>query len=84
MRALGAGVEQEERCGVSTLNTLYSWPPLLTLTRRGHYGRALEDAISSHHSQWPTAWKGINPIHGGKNFNNMSAEERVRVALSSI
>ncbi|EXJ63165.1 hypothetical protein A1O7_03610 [Cladophialophora yegresii CBS 114405] len=44
---------------------------------RGHYGRALEDAISAHHNQWPTEWKGHNPLHGGKNFNNMSAEERL-------
>lgn len=47
--------------------------------RRGHYGRALEDAISTNHNQWPSVWKGANPLHGGKNFNNMTPEERVRV-----
>ncbi|KAK7888208.1 hypothetical protein LTR67_009085 [Exophiala xenobiotica] len=47
---------------------------------RGHYGRALEDAISSNHHQWITAWKGSNPIHGGKNFNNnMTPEERLNL-----
>ncbi|KAJ9612354.1 hypothetical protein H2200_003951 [Cladophialophora chaetospira] len=44
---------------------------------RGHYGRALEDAMSTHHNQWPAAWKGVNPLHGGKTFNNMTAEERL-------
>ncbi|KIV91122.1 hypothetical protein PV10_05699 [Exophiala mesophila] len=44
---------------------------------RGHYGRALEDAVSSNHHQWLTAWKGVSPIQGGKTFNSMSPEERL-------
>lgn len=46
---------------------------------RGHYGRALEEAIQTHSSQWPAAWKGANPLHaaGPGSFNNMSAEQRL-------
>ncbi|KIW17078.1 hypothetical protein PV08_04269 [Exophiala spinifera] len=51
---------------------------------RGHYGRALEDAISSNHHQWPTVWKGINPIHGGKNFRNMTPEERLNLLKALV
>ena len=45
--------------------------------RKGHYGRALEDAIHSHAGQWPVAWKGRNPLLGGRSFNNMTPEQRV-------
>ncbi|EXJ75570.1 uncharacterized protein A1O5_00076 [Cladophialophora psammophila CBS 110553] len=51
---------------------------------RGHYGRALDDAISANHSQWPMEWKGVNPLHGGKNFNNMSPEERLSLLKALI
>ena len=46
---------------------------------RGHYGRALEEAIQTHSSQWPAAWKGANPLHaaGPGSFNNMDAEQRL-------
>jgi hypothetical protein len=46
---------------------------------RGHYGRALEEAIQTHSSQWPAAWKGANPLHaaGPGSFNNMNAEQRL-------
>jgi len=44
---------------------------------RGHYGRALEDAVSEFKSQWPTEWDGKNPVSGEKSFNTMSAEDRV-------
>jgi hypothetical protein len=50
---------------------------LIRDSRRGHYGRALEDAISSNQNQWPMAWNGTNPLHGGKNFNNMTPEGRL-------
>ena len=50
--------------------------------RRGHYGRALEDSISANQNQWPAVWQGKNPLHGGKNFKNMTAEERVSVLAS--
>ena len=45
--------------------------------RRGHYGRALEDALSANKTQWPTAWKGVNPLAGERSFNGMSPEERL-------
>ncbi|KAL8939642.1 MAG: hypothetical protein Q9216_003250 [Gyalolechia sp. 2 TL-2023] len=43
---------------------------------KGHYQRALEEAVQSHTSQWPLKWEGRNPLHGGGNFNNMSPEQR--------
>ena len=45
--------------------------------RRGHFQRALEEAIQTHHSQWPLVWQSKNPLHGGGSFNNMSPEQRV-------
>lgn len=51
--------------------------------RAGHYGRALEDAISSHKNQWPSKWEGKNPLSGGKTFNSMDPTERVRMAFSA-
>ncbi|KIX10533.1 uncharacterized protein Z518_01616 [Rhinocladiella mackenziei CBS 650.93] len=51
---------------------------------RGHYGRALEDAISANQNQWPSVWKGVNPIHGGKNFNNMTPEERLNLLRALV
>lgn len=45
--------------------------------RRGHFGRALEEAIQSHSSQWPPAWNSKNPLHGGGNFANMTPVQRV-------
>ncbi len=51
--------------------------------RKGHYTRALEEAIQTHNSQWPTAWQGKNPLHGGGSFNKMTPEERVRVTFNS-
>ncbi|RMZ86162.1 hypothetical protein DV737_g228, partial [Chaetothyriales sp. CBS 132003] len=44
---------------------------------RGHYGRALEEAIASNHNQWPTAWKGVNPLQGGASFSTMTPDERL-------
>jgi len=44
---------------------------------RGHYGRALEDAVSEFKTQWPREWEGKNPVSGDKSFNTMNAEERV-------
>ncbi len=46
--------------------------------RPGHYGRALEDALSTHRNQWPSKWEGKNPLAGGKTFNTMDPTERVR------
>ena len=46
---------------------------------RGHYGRALEEAVSEYKSrkEWPTSWQGVNPMSGSKSFNGMTPEERV-------
>ncbi|TPX23492.1 hypothetical protein DIZ76_012824 [Coccidioides immitis] len=44
---------------------------------RGHYQRALEEAVQTHYSQWPKAWEGKNPLHGGRTFATMSPEERL-------
>jgi len=46
--------------------------------RRGHHGRALEEAIASQKAQWPRSWNGANPLSGSRNFHTMSAVERVR------
>ncbi|ROT38499.1 hypothetical protein SODALDRAFT_333094 [Sodiomyces alkalinus F11] len=43
----------------------------------GHYMRALEDAISSHKSQWPRAWDGKSPLSGGASFHSMVNTERL-------
>ncbi|KAI4639005.1 hypothetical protein J4E93_009494 [Alternaria ventricosa] len=48
---------------------------------KGHYGRALEEAIQTQKSQWPTKWTG-NPLSGGRNFNTMTAEERITLLHS--
>lgn len=47
--------------------------------RRGHFGRALEEAVQTHASQWPSPWNGKNPLHGGGNFAKMGPTERVSV-----
>ncbi|KAF1936016.1 hypothetical protein EJ02DRAFT_448282 [Clathrospora elynae] len=48
---------------------------------KGHYGRALEEAIQSQRSQWPSEWTG-NPLSGGRNFNSMMATERITLLHS--
>lgn len=48
-------------------------------SRKGHYQRALEEAVQTHNSQWPLAWEGKNPLHGGRTFITMNPEERVRL-----
>ena len=45
--------------------------------RRGHFHRALEEAVHAHSNQWPTLWQGKNPLHGANNFTKMSPVERV-------
>lgn len=50
---------------------------LLIRRRRGHYNRALEDAISANKNQWPAFWAGENPLRGERSFNNMTAVQRV-------
>ncbi|USP78642.1 hypothetical protein yc1106_05916 [Curvularia clavata] len=48
---------------------------------KGHYGRALEEAIQTQKSQWPTKWAS-NPLSGGRSFNTMTAEERITLLHS--
>ncbi|KAK5077249.1 hypothetical protein LTR64_005272 [Lithohypha guttulata] len=51
---------------------------------KGHYGRALEDAVSEYKSQWPREWNGQNPVSGSKGFQTMTAEERLVLLRSLI
>ncbi|KAI1907010.1 hypothetical protein LOZ61_006373 [Ophidiomyces ophidiicola] len=44
---------------------------------RGHYQRALEEAVQTHQTQWPKSWAGKNPLQGGRSFANMPPEERL-------
>ena len=75
------GVSQAERVGDEVERLLCALLGICLNRKkdveRGHYGRALEDAVSSFQNQWPLEWKGVNPLHGGRNFNNMTPEERL-------
>ncbi|KAL9612431.1 MAG: hypothetical protein Q9167_002979 [Letrouitia subvulpina] len=51
---------------------------------RGHYQRALEEAVQTHASQWPLKWQSKNPLHGGGNFNNMNPAERLTLLTTLI
>ncbi|KAL8823418.1 MAG: hypothetical protein Q9191_005879 [Dirinaria sp. TL-2023a] len=51
---------------------------------KGHYQRALEEALQTHAAQWPSAWQGKNPLHGGGNFNNMSPAERLTLLKALV
>ncbi|KAF7596313.1 hypothetical protein BBP40_002457 [Aspergillus hancockii] len=51
---------------------------------RLHYTRPLEEAIQTHATQWPKAWQGKNPLHGGGTFTGMSPEERLQLLKSLI
>jgi hypothetical protein len=62
----------------SRLEKQHTWLITISFHRNGHYGRALEEAIQTNKGQWPSAWKGINPLHGGRSFNGMDSAERVR------
>ncbi|KAF1351646.1 hypothetical protein EJ07DRAFT_33350, partial [Lizonia empirigonia] len=44
---------------------------------KGHYGRALEEAIQTQKSQWPVKWNYINPLSSGRSFNTMAPTERI-------
>ncbi|KND95026.1 hypothetical protein TOPH_00468 [Tolypocladium ophioglossoides CBS 100239] len=52
--------------------------------KQRHYGRALEDAIASHKSQWPSAWEDKNPLSGGASFNAMTPTERLTLLRTLI
>ncbi|MCJ1266374.1 hypothetical protein MMC22_006258 [Lobaria immixta] len=51
---------------------------------RGHFQRALEEAVQTHTSQWPSIWNGKNPLHGGGNFGKMSAAERLALLKALV
>ncbi|RAH44761.1 uncharacterized protein BO95DRAFT_483043 [Aspergillus brunneoviolaceus CBS 621.78] len=51
---------------------------------RNHYTRPLEEAIQTHAPQWPRAWQGKNPLHGGNNFTTMKPEERLLLLKTLI
>ncbi|KAI9894444.1 MAG: hypothetical protein M1814_003202 [Vezdaea aestivalis] len=44
---------------------------------RGHFHRAIEEALSTQKPQWPFSWKGISPLAGAKTFATMSPSERL-------
>lgn len=53
----------------------------LTGGRAGHHGRALEEALQTHKTQWPLRWAGKNPLAGGRDFDTMTPEERVSACV---
>ncbi|KAI1155065.1 hypothetical protein F4825DRAFT_447966 [Nemania diffusa] len=50
----------------------------------GHYNRALEDAISSHKSQWARDWEDKSPLAGGKTFTAMNPTERLTLLRTLV
>ncbi|KAI9677464.1 MAG: hypothetical protein M1817_006418 [Caeruleum heppii] len=51
---------------------------------RGHFQRALEEAVLANTVQWPSAWEGRNPLHGGNNFTSMSPTKRLDLMRALI
>ncbi|KAF2176784.1 hypothetical protein K469DRAFT_606039 [Zopfia rhizophila CBS 207.26] len=51
---------------------------------KGHYGRALEEAIQTQKHQWPRTWNGVNPLSGSRTFNTMTREERLSLLKALI
>ncbi|KAJ1337727.1 WHIM1 motif-containing protein [Microdochium nivale] len=50
----------------------------------GHYNRALEDAISTHKSQWARDWEEKNPLSGGQSFTSMNPTERLTLLRTLV
>ncbi|KAH7041008.1 uncharacterized protein B0I36DRAFT_233345 [Microdochium trichocladiopsis] len=50
----------------------------------GHYNRALEDAISTHKSQWAKDWEEKNPLAGGQSFASMTPTERLTLLRTLV
>ncbi|KAM5351548.1 hypothetical protein ACJ41O_004271 [Fusarium nematophilum] len=50
----------------------------------GHYGRALEDAVSSHKNQWAPAWEDKNPLSGGATFTSMNPTQRLTLLRTLV
>ncbi|KAJ6264851.1 hypothetical protein Dda_1004 [Drechslerella dactyloides] len=44
---------------------------------KGHYGKALEDAVANYIDEAPPEWGGRNPLEGGRTFNQMTVDERL-------
>ncbi|KAF2143032.1 uncharacterized protein K452DRAFT_248761 [Aplosporella prunicola CBS 121167] len=51
---------------------------------KGHYGRALEEAVAANKTQWPRSWQGVNPVSGSKSFNTMGPQERLSLLKALI
>ncbi|KAI9760187.1 MAG: hypothetical protein M4579_001802 [Chaenotheca gracillima] len=51
---------------------------------RGHYQRALEEALQVNTPHWPRKWGGKNPLHGGKSFASMGPKERLELLKTLI
>ena len=63
---------------INTKQISYEMLRLIQACRRaGHYNRALEEAISTHKSQWARDWESKNPLSGGGTFASMLPTERV-------
>ncbi|KAI6618314.1 hypothetical protein MCOR08_009078 [Pyricularia oryzae] len=50
----------------------------------GHYNRAVEDAIKSHESSWPSSWNGTSPLAGGATFVSMTPVQRLDLLRTFI
>ncbi|QDS70021.1 hypothetical protein FKW77_003669 [Venturia effusa] len=51
---------------------------------RGHHTRALEEAISTHRSQWPSSWNKRSPLSGQGSFDTMLPKERLTLIKAVI
>ncbi|TDZ71866.1 hypothetical protein CTRI78_v001713 [Colletotrichum trifolii] len=45
--------------------------------KAGQYSKALDDALSTHKSQWPRSWEGVNPLAGGNTFHTLAPTQRL-------
>lgn len=52
--------------------------------KRGHYNRALEEAIQTHKSQWPKEWAHTNPLLGSTTFTSMMSTQRLTLLRTLI
>lgn len=52
--------------------------------KAGHYGRALEDAIQTHKSQWAKDWGSTNPLKGGATFQSMNPTQRLKLLRTLV
>ncbi|OLN81462.1 hypothetical protein CCHL11_09026 [Colletotrichum chlorophyti] len=45
--------------------------------KAGQYSKALDDALSTHKSQWPRSWGGVNPLSGSNTFHSITPTQRL-------